>query len=59
VSVAPTEEEAAAMTRRAEDPLIAAVASQLGMQGMGDDEEAAVARLALRELHAALNTVDA
>lgn len=55
VSVAPTEEEAAALTRRAEDPLIAAVATQLGMQGMGDDEEAAVARLALRELHAALN----
>jgi hypothetical protein len=55
VSVAPTEEEAAALTRRAEDPLISAVAAQLGMQGMGDDDEAAVARLALRELHAALN----
>ena len=57
VSVAPTEEEAAALTRRAEDPLIASVATQLGIQGMGDDEEAAVARLALRELHAALNAV--
>jgi len=59
VSVAPTEEEAGALTRRAEDPLIAAVATQLGMQGIGEDEEAAVARLALRELHAALNAIEA
>ena len=47
-------EEIAALTRRAEDPLIAAVASQLVSQIDGEGENAAFARLALRELHAAL-----
>ncbi|WP_035613212.1 DNA repair exonuclease [Haloferula sp. BvORR071] len=54
VTVAPSEEEAAALTRRAGDPLIVSVASQLAVEALGDDEEAAIARLALRELYGAL-----
>ena len=53
VTIAPTEEEIIALTQRAEDPLIATVASQLVAQMDGDDEDAAIARLALRELHSA------
>ncbi|WP_367870964.1 exonuclease SbcCD subunit D [Luteolibacter sp. Populi] len=53
-TVAPTEEETAALTRRAADPLIVAVAGQLGMQALGEDEDAVLARLALRELYGAL-----
>lgn len=53
VTIAPTEEEITALTQRAEDPLIATVASQLVAQIDGDDEDAAIARLALRELHSA------
>lgn len=53
VAIAPSEEEITALTQRAEDPLIAAVASQLVSQIEGEGEEAAIARLALRELHAA------
>ena len=55
VAIAPSAEEITALTQRAEDPLIAAVASQLVAQLAGDDETTAVARLALRELHAALS----
>lgn len=54
VTVAPSEEEIIELTRRADDPLIATVASQLVAQCAGGDEEAAIARLALRELHGAL-----
>ncbi len=53
VTIAPTEGEVVALTRRADDPLIATVASQLVSQIGGDDEDAAIARLALRELHSA------
>jgi DNA repair exonuclease SbcCD nuclease subunit len=53
VTIAPTYEEIIALTQRADDPLIATVASQLVSQIDGDDEEAAIARLALRELHSA------
>jgi len=53
VTIAPSEEEIIALTQRADDPLIAAVASQLVSQIDGDDEDAAIARLALRELHSA------
>lgn len=53
VTIAPTEEEIIALTRRAEDPLIATVANQLVSRINGDDEDAAIARLALRELHSA------
>lgn len=54
VSIAPTEDEVAALTRRAEDPLTSRVASQLVARCQGDTEDAAIARIALRELHAAL-----
>ena len=53
VTIAPSDEEIAALTQRAEDPLIATVASQLVSEIEGDSEDAAIARLALRELHAA------
>ncbi len=54
VSIAPTVEEITALTQRADDPLIATVASRLVSQlGSGDDEEVAIAQLALRELHSA------
>ena len=53
VTIAPTEDEIAALTRRGEDPLIATVATRLVTEAGGDGEDAAIARLALRELHAA------
>jgi DNA repair exonuclease SbcCD nuclease subunit len=53
VTIAPTEEEILALTQRADDPLIASVAGQLISQIDGNDECAAIARLALRELHSA------
>ncbi len=54
VLIAPSEQEIAALTQRAEDPLISTVASQLVKDLNGDTEDAAIARLALRELHATL-----
>jgi DNA repair exonuclease SbcCD nuclease subunit len=57
VTVAPSEEEIVGLTQRADDPLISTVATQLVARCAGDDEEANVARLALRELHAALASV--
>lgn len=51
--IAPTEDEIQALTRCGADPLIARVAALLVDQAARDDEEAAVARVALRELHAA------
>lgn len=53
VTIAPTEEEIIALTQRVDDPLIATVASQLVSQINAGDEDAAIARLALRELHSA------
>ena len=53
VTIVPTEGEIAALTQRADDPLIATVASQLVSQIDGEDEDASIARLALRELHSA------
>jgi len=53
VTIAPSDAEIATLTQRAEDPLIARVADQLVAQIEGDSEDAAIARLALRELHAA------
>jgi DNA repair exonuclease SbcCD nuclease subunit len=52
VGIAPTEAEIHALAARPDDPLVAAVASQLvaAMTGGGDD---GIARIALRELHAA------
>lgn len=52
VVLAPTEEETRALADRPADPLIASVAKELIAMTQGDEPE--VARLALRELHAAL-----
>ncbi|MBG7608101.1 MAG: DNA repair exonuclease [Verrucomicrobia bacterium] len=54
VTIAPSEEEMIALTQRSGDPLISSVASQLVADLQGNAEDAAIARLALRELHAAL-----
>ncbi|MCU0796787.1 MAG: DNA repair exonuclease [Akkermansiaceae bacterium] len=54
ITLVPSDAEVAALTRRAEDPLIAAVATELVRRCQGESEDAAIARLALRELHAAL-----
>ncbi|PTY04934.1 DNA repair exonuclease [Opitutaceae bacterium EW11] len=51
-TVAPSAEELAALTQRASDPLISRVASLLAARSGGDSEDAAVARAALRLLHA-------
>jgi DNA repair exonuclease SbcCD nuclease subunit len=51
--VAPSAEELQALVARVTDPVIARVASTLAAQSAGTGEEATVARLALRELHAA------
>ena len=52
-TIAPSNEEITALTQRSDDPLIASVASQLVSQIDGETEDAAITRLALRELHAA------
>jgi DNA repair exonuclease SbcCD nuclease subunit len=54
VTIAPTDDEIAALTRRAEDPLIATVAAELVSRCQGDSEEALISRIALRELHTAI-----
>ncbi len=51
--LSPNEEEIEALTQREADPLIANVARQLVGQLNDDNEDAQVARVALRELHAA------
>ena len=51
--IAPTEKEIQDITQRGADPLIANVARQLVEQSDGDNDDAQVARIALRELHAA------
>lgn len=52
VFIAPTEDEIQSLATRPADPLIASVASQLIAMSQGTEPE--VARLALRELHAAI-----
>ncbi|MFH1963990.1 MAG: DNA repair exonuclease [Acidobacteriota bacterium] len=51
--IAPTVEEIQALTQRGSDPLIANVARKLVEQSVGDNDDGRVARIALRELHAA------
>ena len=51
--IAPTDAELQALTARSGAPLIASVACKLVERAAGDSEEAQVARIALRELHAA------
>jgi hypothetical protein len=58
IGLVPTEEERRALTERSSDPLIARVATQLLSQASGDDESAEVARIALRELHVRLHTLN-
>jgi DNA repair exonuclease SbcCD nuclease subunit len=53
VHIAPTDSEIEALTQRASDPLIARVAGQLVDQSAGEIDTADIARIALRELHAA------
>lgn len=50
--IAPTEAEIDALTTRTSDPLISNVAGQLVEGANGENEDAQVARIALRELHA-------
>ena len=51
--IAPNAEEIEALTQRAEDPLISSVAGQLLAKSRAQDtDEAAIAHIALRELHA-------
>jgi DNA repair exonuclease SbcCD nuclease subunit len=51
--IAPTAEEIDALSQRAADPLISRVAAKLVALATGSEESAAIARVALRELHAA------
>lgn len=55
ILIAPTEKEIEDLTQRGTDPLIANVAKRLLEFADGGDEDALVARTALRELHAACN----
>jgi DNA repair exonuclease SbcCD nuclease subunit len=58
IRVAPTEDELAALTQRAADPLMSRVAANLVERSRGGDAgEAELALLALRELHAACNKI--
>jgi DNA repair exonuclease SbcCD nuclease subunit len=52
-TVAPTEEEIAGLTTQSNDPLIKRVAARLVDESRGNDETAATARVALRELYTA------
>lgn len=52
--LAPNEDEIAALAERPSDPLIARVAGSLISDAAGDDENAEIARIALRELHTAI-----
>ena len=54
-AIAPNPGEIEALTRRTGDPLISAVAIDLVQRSDADGEAAAVARIALRELHAAVS----
>ncbi len=54
-TIAPSPSEAAALRERPADPLISRVSSKLLGLAAGTGEEAAVARVALRELYAACN----
>lgn len=55
-TIAPSSEEVEGLTRRSSDPLISRVASRLIEMTSGTDEDASVARIALRELYAACNS---
>lgn len=52
-AIAPSPAELDGLTRRASDPLISLIAAKLVALASSENERAAVARIALRELHAA------
>lgn len=52
-AIAPSPLELDGLTQRARDPLVSRVAAKLVALAAGQDEQAAVAHIALRELHAA------
>jgi DNA repair exonuclease SbcCD nuclease subunit len=54
-AIAPSPAELDGLTQRAGDPLVSLVATKLASLAAGGTEQAAVARVALRELHAACN----
>jgi DNA repair exonuclease SbcCD nuclease subunit len=53
--IAPTSTELNGLTHRADDPLISRVAAKLAVAASGESDQAAIARIALRELYAACN----
>lgn len=53
--VVPSDDELNALTQRAADPLISRVATKLAALATADTEAAAIARVALRELHARIH----
>lgn len=55
VTLAPSEEELAALSQRSQDPLISTVASELVARTQLNNDEAETARVALRELYALLS----
>jgi DNA repair exonuclease SbcCD nuclease subunit len=57
VRIAPTSAEIESLTMRSDDPVIAEVARTLLSLAEGESENAQVARIALRELHAACHSV--
>lgn len=57
VRIAPTSAEIESLTTRSDDPVIAEVARALLSLAVGESENAQVARIALRELHAACHSV--
>ena len=56
VGLVPTEDEQNALTACASDPLMARVAGTLISKARGNDEQAEIARIALRELYVALHS---
>ncbi len=54
-AIAPSLAELEGLTQRAGDPLVSLVATKLASLAAGGTDQAAVARIALRELHAACN----
>ncbi|MGY8652203.1 MAG: metallophosphoesterase family protein [Verrucomicrobiia bacterium] len=54
-TIEPTPEELESLTQRAQDPLVSRVAARLTEMASTEGEDGAVARVALRELHAACN----
>ena len=54
-SIAPSQEELDGLTRRGDDPLLSRVAGKRAELSVGSDQQADLARIALRELYTACN----